>query len=301
MPLVSLTRALVVAALCLQPVLARAGALKDIEDNAGPAPPRDPPAEHPDQPAYAGGSSAGGSSVVNDEEQSSNTISSFWLYVLLFPWKVPKLLVDDPCAAGFADYPYADGRGSLRRDPLRGGCEPLEPAADRAPPAHRRWAVQTDLEGAYALAGVLGGTLGMRLQLPRRVEFGGRVSLLRDLKAAPREQALHGTAHMSVRFAQAPHVELRSGLGMRAFALDRRLFGFDFLYAIDVFGKRPIVSRMEFHLGTLGDAGAGQARLTVGVMLRKLEIYAGYDHTAFWGHLGTTRLTGPVAGLRAWF
>jgi hypothetical protein len=54
-------------------------------------------------------------------------------------------------------------------------------------------------------------------------------------------------------------------------------------------------------IGTLGNAGAGELRLTRGLMLGRIELYAGYDHTAIWGSSGTTRLSGPLAGLQAWF
>jgi hypothetical protein len=36
-------------------------------------------------------------------------------------------------------------------------------------------------------------------------------------------------------------------------------------------------------------------------VLGKIELYAGYDHAAIWGGGGATRLSGPLAGPRAWF
>jgi hypothetical protein len=282
------------AIVCAVPVPVRAGPLKDIEDTASP-PPSD--RRHDERTEPSGGGDTGGDTgdeVERDAEGAGWRILGF---ILLMPWTVPRLLVDQPCAGGFAAYPYADGRGNVRHDARLGGCAlaPVEPIA------LRRWAMQTDLEGGYAWPSVAGATLAARVQLPYRIEFGGRFSFLRDLQEEPREQALHGTAHMAVRFAQAPRVELRTGAGVRAFSLDRPLYGFDLMYGMDVFGKRPIVGRVELHIGTLGHAAAGEARLTLGYMLGKVELYAGYNHIAFWNDAGTTRLTGPVAGLRAWF
>jgi hypothetical protein len=165
----------------------------------------------------------------------------------------------------------------------------------------RAVAGQFDLEAGYVLGSIVGGSAAARVQLPYRFEFDGRMSWWNDLKARPHEQALAGTAHLAVRFAQSRHVGFRTGAGLRAFGLHETLLGVDLLYGVDVFGRRPIIAHLELHGGTLGRALAAEARLTVGVQLWKLELYAGYDHNVFAGGGRVTRLGGPVLGLRAWF
>jgi hypothetical protein len=111
---------------------------------------------------------------------------------------------------------------------------------------------------------------------------------------------LAALAHVQYRHAQTKRVEFRTGVGVRMFALDRFRAGLDLLYAVDAYFARRGVTRIELHLGTLGHAFAGQVRATVGAMIGRCELYAGYDHSVFVGR-GKATLGGPVAGLRAWF
>ena len=224
------------------------------------------------------------------------------LHVLLSPWTLPHALLDDPCYELFAPYPYADAPAQLRPASGRADCIAPDGAAPATPQARgKRVAGQLDLEGSYVFDHVLAGSVAARLQLPRRVSLEARLSYFEDLAASPREQALGGTAHVAYRFAQTRHVAFRSGAGVRVFALSRPELGLDLFYAVDVFGKRPIMAHLELHGGALNQAFAGQARLTVGVQIWKLELYAGYDHQAFSSRGHVARLGGPVLGVRAWF
>ena len=67
--------------------------------------------------------------------------------------------------------------------------------------------------------------------------------------------------------------------------------------ALDVAGD----SSLQQAAGLLDDApGLLAARATVGVMLKRVELYAGYDHAAVYGPSHET-LSGPLLGARAWF
>jgi hypothetical protein len=105
---------------------------------------------------------------------------------------------------------------------------------------------------------------------------------------------------LTVRFAQSAGVDFRTGLGLRAFGLHKPLYGVDLMYGMDLYAQKPLLVHLELHLGNLGRAVAAQARVTIGVQIWKLELYAGYDHTIFAGAT-KARLGGPVLGLRAWF
>lgn len=277
---------------------AAAGPLQQVEDTAkdrGPERPehnapreeRKPASQHARQQQTTTGGSV--------SEESSSGAGAVLLYVLLAPWSLPYALLDDPCYARFAPYPYADDPGHLRPWIERAGCEEVGVISGR------RSAMQTELEGGYVLHHVVAGSVGVRVQFPRRMELLGRITYRNDLRARPHEQALGGTLDLAVRFAQSRSLDFRTGLGLRTFALHEALYGVDFMYGMDVYGERPIMAHIELHAGTLGKAGSAQARLTVGVQLWKLELYAGYDHTVFWREQQKTRLGGPVLGLRAWF
>jgi hypothetical protein len=124
---------------------------------------------------------------------------------------------------------------------------------------------------------------------------------MQDLAAHPHEQALSGTTHLTVRFAQSTRFDFRTGGGLRAFSLQRPLYGFDLMYGMDMYARKPLLLHVELHLGNLSRALAAQARVTIGVQIWKLELYAGYDHTVVVGAESTARVGGPVFGLRAWF
>lgn len=289
--------------LALLPTRAFAGPLQDIEDSATPRRSHD---HSSDSASHSRSTSTryhdhdDDDDDDDDEERDSDHdgLGSFWAYLFLAPWLVPRLS-DDPCTSRFAAYPYADGRGHLRADPSE-MCLGPEQLAPR-PATGRALAAQVALEGGYALTGVLHGTLDARLQLPMRLELLGRFGLLNDFTTHPHDQALHGTAHLLYRFAQSSHVDFRTGLGLRAFGLHRPLTGIDLLYGIDVFGRHSITGHIEVHVGSLGEAFTSQGRLTVGVMLRNIELYAGFDHLGIRAHERVTRLSSPMLGVRAWF
>jgi hypothetical protein len=131
-------------------------------------------------------------------------------------------------------------------------------------------------------------------------ELSVRGSLLTD-RAEPRgERALHDNALVSVRFAQSARVDLRTGLGVRHYRLDRDRWGADALYGIDFYARRYLVGRTELHLGSLQRAFAVELRGTLGIMLGRFELYAGGDVLGVIGPRQRARLGGGVAGVRVW-
>lgn len=274
------------------PRLAHAGALQDVED-AADRPSHDDADDDDDRSSnrYGLDSSSGSVTITSGDDRPT-----VFEHIFLFPWTLPRLLIDDPCLAGYARYPYHEGFGQLRRASVSPECA-LGPPPLLEP---RRFAMQTEFEAGYMLRDIVAGTVGARLQMPHRIELSGRISFMEDLKARPHEQALMGTVHLDLRFAQSARVDFRTGAGLRAFGLHKPLVGVDLFYAMDVYARKPIALHVELHAGSLGSAFAAQARAVVGVQLWKLELYAGYDHTVVYGGK-TARLGGPVLGVRAWF
>jgi hypothetical protein len=282
---------------CLVPALARAGSLQHVEDAARSPPDHDDDDDR-DHSAHHGGGGDGIHVTVNDGASGDQSDEPTWLELLvLAPWTLPRLLIDDPCLLGYAPYPYHDGLGQLRRVAVTPECAGSEA---HPLPESRAFALSSDFEASYLLHDIVAGTFAARLQMPYRLELAGRISFLKDLSAKPREQALSGTTHLDLRFAQSATVQFRSGLGLRAFSLHKPLYGVDFFYSMDISSRKPLLVHVELHAGSLGHAFAAQARATIGVQLGKLELYAGYDHTVVFGS-STARLGGPVLGLRVWF
>jgi hypothetical protein len=211
-------------------------------------------------------------------------------YLFSAPWWVPRL-ADEPCLQTYADYPFADRKGLLRSAPA---------CADAPGEDSYRIALDSEVESGFLLEGVVPATLAVRLHLPHRFELSGRLSLLGDVLEQKTELATSALAHVMYRHAQSKRVEFRTGVGVRMFALEAFRAGLDLLYAVDAYIARRGVFRTELHLGTLGQAFAGQVRATAGVSIGRCELYAGYDHTVFVGR-GKATLGGPIAGLRAWF
>ncbi|MDB4985505.1 MAG: hypothetical protein JWN04_683 [Myxococcaceae bacterium] len=239
----------------------------------------------------AGASSEGWSPVEREDDDAGNELFLLSVFgrAVSFMWTVPRLF-DDPSLVRYGAYPYADGPGLIRSDDddalLLGLQRPL--------------ALQMDVESGFLLQGVVPGSFAMRLQLPRRFEVSTRVSLLSDVSQANQGMAAASTSHVSYRFAQMRRAEFRTGVGLRNYTLGTIAWGIDVLYAVDAYLSRWSVIRAELHAGTLGSAFAAQARVTVGVMVKRCELYAGYDQTAFFGP-EKTALGGPIAGIRAWF
>ena len=81
------------------------------------------------------------------------------------------------------------------------------------------------------------------------------------------------------------------GQGHREYAL-----GWNVSTSVDLFPTWPVVISGRLDGGRLYQAWMGRARASVGVMLWRMEIYGGYEHT----QVGRVGLGGPTAGIRLW-
>jgi hypothetical protein len=288
---------LVVLLFLITPHIARADALRDIDDAASkkgdPSSSPPPRSRDEDDDSDEDQDEDGWSSSTDDDDDDDLG----WALLIASPWTLPIYAMDEPCLRGYARHPFADGQGHLRAD--GGACK--RPGTKPAPETPRRVAAQLDMESGYLSDQVVPATLALRMQLPHRFELSARSSLLTDLAATDTERAYQNNALVSIRFAQGKRADLRSGLGMRHFRLDKDRWGFDSLYGIDFFTRHHIVGRMELHLGSLSRAVVFEARGTLGVMLGKVELYAGADFMAVVGPRETARLGGAVGGVRFWF
>lgn len=229
------------------------------------------------------------------------------LYVLLSPWVGPYAALEsgERGKPFFEAYPYAHGSNGLLRYPEpvhEDGVDGdtanetnIEPAP---PPSGKSVAGQVRAEGGYILGGTYRGALGGRLMVPGRLELDANFhGLVEPLSDGAVDRATFGNAHVAVRFAQSEQVQFRTGLGYQQFADQYGVEpGIDFLYGFEAQLGAHLILGISGNLGSAGHAFVGQIRGSLGVMIDRFEIYAGYDHIS----IGVVPLGGPTAGIRAW-
>ena len=74
-------------------------------------------------------------------------------------------------------------------------------------------------------------------------------------------------------------------------------WGVNFHADADWFIRQPWVLSTVFDYGNVGNAAVTHVRGTVGLMLDRWEVFAGYDYEC----VGTVPIRGPVAGVRVYF
>jgi hypothetical protein len=287
---------LAVSLLLLSPGLVRADALRKVDEAAADeasAPVRTHSSSHYESNAS---STTPGDDVIDENDRQALRDR---VLLVLMPWTLPIAVMDEPCLRGYARHPYADGHGQLRA--VESACK--RPSTRRPDDAPRSLAAQLDMGSGYMANQVVPATLALRLQLPQRFELSARASLLSDFAEPSTERAMNDSAVIAYRFAQSGRADLRSGLGMRHYRLEKGgdRWGFDALYGLDFFARRHVVGRVELHLGSLDRAVVFETRATLGVMLGRFEPYAGGDFMAVVGSSQTAKLGGAVAGVRLWF
>lgn len=198
----------------------------------------------------------------------------------------------------YGDYPYAAGAGGyiLRRVPYWWSN----------PGAMRLFSGQVSVEGTYAGRNVWGANSHFRGSMWRLgIETSHAFLLDRPEK--------RGLYHGDVHFVIAPVLRPRAvwWIGFGATWADQQLpiedrrergSGFSGTTSLDLFPVRPVVLSARINAGKIGKGSlAGtqvlSARATAGFMLRRFELYAGYEVK----RLGDQSLRGPVLGLRTWF
>jgi hypothetical protein len=114
-----------------------------------------------------------------------------------------------------------------------------------------------------------------------------------------------GSANWTIDIVMRPHLGLRFGPGIMA-KVDAQYprggrpsyeLGPGMMTEIDIFPIHPVVGSLRFDYGRIGDSAAMSGRASVGVLVRRLEIYLAYEAKL----IGATPLRGPQLGLRAWF
>ena len=189
----------------------------------------------------------------------------------------------------FRRYPY-EGGGSGYLFPL----QPGDTAARKR--AGRVWA-----EGAWQGRGLWRSGGGLRID-GQIFGFDGDLSYY--LEPAANDALYLGTANVSFIPVHAKRGLLRLGGGINTM-IDGRVpgeghreyaLGWNVTSSFDVFPVWPVVISARADLGRLHRAWMGRASATLGVMMWRMEIYGGYEHT----QVGRVGMGGPTVGIRLW-
>jgi hypothetical protein len=290
------------------PVDARADTLSDAHDAMRP---RDGSAPRDARPSRSRAPSSAGSVPQSQSEDSESAFRNPVVFVLLLPWTFPWWLCEGGGMRGdtvrefaYERYPYAgDASGALRLGPYVNSQfdKPWIDGTESPPDDTRQVALQVGADQGYVIGGLWRSSVAARLQTPLRLEVDTAWSMYIEPAAQQLDSAWLGSAHVSYRFAQTEHVQFRTGAGYRQWSDSHGTeLGVDLFYGIDVFWGRPLTTSMDVHVGNLSDAAVVQFRGTMGILIGRAEILAGYDHLAVQGRTADAALGGPLLGLRLW-
>ena len=207
---------------------------------------------------------------------------------------------------GFLPYPYASGRpGYMVR---------AEPGAE-VDDDTRHGAVRFGAEGAYLYDDVWRTSAQLRLMLPRLyTQLRYDLMLEGPTPLLGGDLEVHGTVRDRLHFASlelGPQLNAGEHLAVRFGAIGTLMFddrrslpekptmspGIGGVLEFDLYPVRPLVFSGRGAVLKLGQTVMFEARATVGVSLRRVEIYAGYDHR----QIGGVHLGGPTAGVAVRF
>ncbi len=186
--------------------------------------------------------------------------------------------------AYFPSYPYEDSSGHLMFDNWANNPRP--------------WSVRFDIDytNSFDRIDSFGGHF--LLDTSSRAGLNAAVSQLEERLPTGRDQLWLGDVNAVLRFAQSEWAEFRTGFGVNWLADSREAnFGFNFNYEADIFPRKPWVISSTIDAGTLGFAALFRFRSTVGVVVRNVEVYTGYEYL----DIERTHTNSLVAGLRFWF
>ncbi len=239
--------------------------------------------------------------------------NAWWgLRVFGAPWWGPYAATGDSYDRPYAfpGAPYADGVDGYVR--IAGVTPSLADPGASAHPGRQflgnSTAVRLSTEGSYIDADLQRYSVAVLLSTHHRFEIGTEWHIFRERLPAGEinpsggssiDTLVMGTVDGTLLFAQGPHSQFRTGLGVRTLldSVNGDAYGINFLYAMDFYPARPLVVSMRGDIGTVGQAAIARARATVGFMISHLEVYGGFDKT--WmtdANLGG----GPVLGVRLW-
>ncbi len=226
------------------------------------------------------------------------------------PYWGPRAILDDSYDVDgyFAGFPYADNRdGNLVFSRVTCDCGALldDSVTEHAPYCAWHYGSSKTFSGRFTAEwaeqpGDM-SRVGGRLQLNTTSRFGldTQMDWLREPGTGPVNDELWlGDCNVVFRFAQSERAQFYSGVGFNW--LDDPIntdFGFNFTYGADFFPAKPWVVSSSIDWGTLGRAEQFRFRTTAGLMINRVEVFAGYEYL----DIDRTQLNTYVGGVAVWF
>jgi hypothetical protein len=197
----------------------------------------------------------------------------------------------------YASYPYATSKSPYLLEPelqVASTSAELDAhlLAEHSP--GRPWAGQLSLDAGF-MSGIGQSTLNARVLMPAPFELSARNTLLWE--PAARDYSLFGSAVLGIRFLQAPSVLMRLFGGFSYFGqLGDVAVGAELGIGMDVFLGRPWVLSANAATAFVGQAFAPQARVQLGYLFGRSEVFVGYQYM----QIGSVGLSTPLLGTRIW-
>ncbi len=205
----------------------------------------------------------------------------------------------------FRSFPYADG-GNGYLFPLSAEPEPdpntdTDIDADEPAATGRRFSGRISAEGAWQGKGLWRSAGGIRLDGPI-LGFDGDLSYY--LEPAANDALYLGTFNVDLIPLHARRAIWRLGGGLNTM-IDGRVpgqghreyaLGWNVTTSFDFFPAFPVVISGRADVGRLYAAWMSRARGSIGIMMGRMELLAGYEHT----QVGRVGMGGPLVGLRLW-
>jgi len=197
----------------------------------------------------------------------------------------------------YASYPYATAKSPYLLEPelqVASTSAELDAhlLAEHSP--GRPWAGQLSLDAGF-MSGIGQSSVDARVLMPGPFELSARNTLLWEPTA--RDYSLYGSAVLGVRFLQAPSVLMRLFGGLSYFGQFGYVdVGAEVGLGMDVFLGRPWVLSANAATGFVGQAFLPHARVQLGYLFGRSEIFVGYQYM----QVGSVGLSTPLLGTRIW-
>jgi hypothetical protein len=158
----------------------------------------------------------------------------------------------------------------------------------------RPFAGQLALDAGY-LGGVAHSGIDARVLTPSPFELSARTTLLYEPSA--RDYSLFGAGELGLRFASLRAFSMRALAGPAYFGQPGQMqFGAELGLGLDVFLGRPWVLSVRASGVLLGDLLCPDARIQLGYLFGRTELFAAYQYL----RIGSVDLSTPLFGTRIW-
>lgn len=206
--------------------------------------------------------------------------------------------VIEPPPALYATYPYASPLGAYILDAELLVASTAQANLDaRLRADHTKaqpWAGQLMLDAGF-LHGVAHSTFDARVHMPGRIGLAARNAFLYE--PSVRDYSILGAFDIGVRALQAHWLMVHLFAGVVWFGHAPDLFGgAEIGLSFDAFLGKPWVLSGRVGGGFAEDAAIPHARLQLGYLFGRVEVFAGYEYL----QIGSIDLSTPFLGTRLW-